>query len=417
MMDAAVKHSEQLIEFAEKVRKQFPILTQQVNGNDLVYFDNAATTQKPQSVIDAISEYYKTYNSNVHRGVHHLSQKATTAGEDVRRKVAKFIGAHREEEIIFTTGTTASINLVSAVLSQSMLKPGDEILITEMEHHSNIVPWQLACERSGAVLKVAQVNDIGELDMDNFRTLLSKRTKVVSMVHVSNSLGTINPVKEAIDLAHEVGALTLIDGAQAVAHTPLNMAEMGCDFYAFSGHKMYGPTGIGVLYGKYELLASLPPYQGGGEMIDHVTFEHTTYNTLPFKYEAGTPNIAGIIGLGAAIDWMKKTGLNELAKYEKELLEYAEAALSTLEGYSPLGTATKKSNIIAFNLDGIHHYDLGVLLDKMGIALRTGHHCTQPLMERCGISGTVRVSLVAYNTFKEVDALIKGIRKAQKMLS
>ncbi len=416
-MDAAVKPSVQLTDFAENVRKQFPILQQKVNGNDLIYLDSAATTHKPQTVIDAMSHYYETYNSNVHRGVHHLSQKATEAGEGVRKKVSKFIGAHREEEIIFTSGTTASINLVSHILSQSMLKPGDEILITEMEHHSNIVPWQLACERSGAVLKVARVEDDGVLDMKHLGALLSARTKVVALVHISNSLGTINPIKEIIDLAHKAGALTLIDGAQAVAHTPLNVAELGCDFYAFSAHKMYGPTGAGILYGKYDLLAALPPYQGGGEMIEHVTFEHTTYNTLPFKYEAGTPNIAGIIGLGAAIDWIEKTGLNQLARYEKDLLEYAEAALKTLEGYTPLGTAANKANIIAFNLEGIHHYDLGVLLDKMGIALRTGHHCTQPLMNRCGISGTVRVSLVAYNTFAEVDALVNGIRKAQTMLS
>lgn len=405
-----------MAEFAEKVRKQFPVLQQKVHGKNLIYLDNAATSQKPQQVIDAISEYYETYNSNVHRGVHFLSQKATTAGEEARRKIAAFIGASREEEVIFTSGTTGGINLVSSVLSHNMLRPGDEILITEMEHHSNIVPWQLACERSGAVLKVVRMHDDGSLDMDHYRELLCERTKVVAAVHISNSLGTINPVKEMVALAHEFGALTLIDGAQAVAHTTLDMQELGCDFYVFSGHKMYGPTGTGILYGKYELLAALPPYQGGGEMIDHVTFEHTTYNKLPFKYEAGTPNIAGTIGLGAAVDWMQKTGLEKLAAYENELLQYAESELRSIDGFTPLGTTASKANVIAFNLKGIHHYDLGVLLDQMGIALRTGHHCTQPLMERCGLSGTVRVSLMAYNTFDEIDELVKAIKRAQQML-
>ncbi len=406
----------QLADFAKKVRDQFPLLQQKAHGKRLIYLDNAATSQKPHLVIDAISDYYKEYNSNVHRGVHFLSQKATNAGEEARRKVANFIGASREEEVIFTSGTTDAINLVSTVLSHNMLRPGDEILITEMEHHSNIVPWQLACERSGAVLKVCRVHDDGALDMDHYCELLSERTKMVAAVHISNSLGTINPVKDIITLAQKAGALTLIDGAQAVAHCPVNVQELGCDFYVFSGHKMYGPTGIGVLYGKYDLLDSLPPYRGGGEMIAHVTFEHTTYNKLPFKYEAGTPNIAGTIGLGAAVEWMQETGIEKLAAYEHELLQYAEREMRTIDGFMPFGTTNEKAGIIAFNLKGIHHYDLGVILDQMGIALRTGHHCTQPLMDRFGLSGTARISIMAYNTFGEVDELVKAIKKAQQML-
>lgn len=415
-MDTALKTAVSDAGFAENIRAQFPILDEQVNGRPLVYFDSAATTQKPQAVIDAVSEYYSTYNSNVHRGVHHLSQKATTAMENVRRNIADFIGAGRHEEVIFTTGTTSAINLVSHVLAHHSLRPGDEILITEMEHHSNIVPWQLACEYSGALLKVARVKDDGSLDREHFRSLLNSRTKVVSLVHISNSLGTINPVKEIVAEAKKAGAVTLIDGAQAVAHTEVDVQDLDCDFYVFSGHKLYGPTGIGVLYGKYDLLDSLPPYQGGGEMIERVTFAHTTYNALPFKYEAGTPNIAGIIGLGAAINWLQKTGLKIIAGYEKELLHYATEQLSELEGYIPVGTASEKANIISFNLEGIHAYDLGVLLDQMGIALRTGHHCTQPLMDRFGIAGTARVSLAVYNTKEEIDILMGAIRKAQSML-
>lgn len=403
--------------FAEGVRKQFPILEQKVHGQPLVYLDNAATTQKPQTVIDALSEYYEEYNSNVHRGVHHLSQKATEATEAVRRQIAAFIGAARPEEVIFTGGTTGSINLVSAVLAQRDLKPGDEILITEMEHHSNIVPWQIACEKSGAVLKVARVKDNGELDLDHLYALLSERTKVLSIVHISNALGTINPVKSIIARAKALGTLTLVDGAQAIAHTGIDVVDLGCDFYAFSGHKMYGPTGIGVLYGRYALLESLPPYMGGGEMIERVTFAHTTYNTPPFKFEAGTPNIAGIIGLGAAQQWMSGIGLEQLGNYEDELLGYAEAALAEIDGFVPLGTAKKKANIVSFNLDGLHPFDIGTLLDQMGIAVRTGHHCTQPLMDRFELPGTVRASLVAYNTLEDIDRLVAGVKRAQKMLA
>lgn len=403
--------------FAEGVRKQFPILEQKVHGQPLVYLDNAATTQKPQTVIDALSEYYEEYNSNVHRGVHHLSQKATEATEAVRRQIAAFIGAARPEEVIFTGGTTGSINLVSAVLAQRDLKPGDEILITEMEHHSNIVPWQIACEKSGAVLKVARVKDNGELDLDHLYALLSERTKVLSIVHISNALGTINPVKSIIARAKALGTLTLVDGAQAIAHMGIDVVDLGCDFYAFSGHKMYGPTGIGVLYGRYALLESLPPYMGGGEMIERVTFAHTTYNTPPFKFEAGTPNIAGIIGLGAAQQWMSGIGLEQLGNYEDELLGYAEAALAEIDGFVPLGTAKKKANIVSFNLDGLHPFDIGTLLDQMGIAVRTGHHCTQPLMDRFELPGTVRASLVAYNTLEDIDRLVAGVKRAQKMLA
>lgn len=413
---SAVAPSLDILEFAGKVREQFPILKQRVNGRNLIYFDNAATNQKPQVVIDAISEYYETINSNVHRGVHHLSQLATQQAEDARKVVASFINAHRPEEIVFTRGTTEAINLVSSILTQGTLRPGDEVLITEMEHHSNIVPWQLACEASGATLKVARVKDSGELDVDHLFSLLTDKTKVVAFAHISNALGTINPVKEIVAKAKNVGAITLVDGAQALAHDVVDVQDLGCDFYAFSGHKMYGPTGIGVLYGRYELLDALPPYHGGGEMIERVTFERTTYNKPPFKYEAGTPNISGIIALGAAVSWVENTGLAQLAQYEKELLAYAEKALRKIEGFTPVGTAPEKANIISFNLKDIHHYDLGVLLDKMGIALRTGHHCTQPLMDRFGISGTARVSLAPYNTFEEIDQLVTGIQKAQSML-
>lgn len=413
---SVVAPSPGILEFAGAVREQFPILNQRINGRNLIYFDNAATNQKPQVVIDAISSYYETINSNVHRGVHHLSQLATKSAEDARKTVAAFINAQKPAEIVFTRGTTEAINLVSSILAQSTLGPDDEVLITEMEHHSNIVPWQLACETSGATLKVARVKDDGELDIDHLFSLLSDKTKVVALVHISNALGTINPIKKIVTRAKSMGALTLVDGAQALAHEVVDVQELGCDFYAFSGHKMYGPTGIGVLYGRYELLESLPPYHGGGEMIERVTFERTTYNKPPFKYEAGTPNIAGMIAMGTAITWVEKTGLARLAAYEKELLTYAERALRTIDGFIAVGTAPAKANIISFNLKDIHHYDLGVLLDKMGIALRTGHHCTQPLMDRFGISGTARVSLAPYNTFEEIDQLVVGIRKAQGML-
>jgi len=400
----------------EAIRSSFPILGERVNGRPLVYFDNAATTQKPQVVIDAISNYYSKYNSNVHRGVHHLSQVATEAMENARKKVAAFIHAPSESEVIFTSGTTDSINLVAQILTEGLLQPGDEILLSEMEHHSNIVPWQMACQKSGAVLRVIRVTDSGEIDIDSFDSLLNEKTKVVAISHVSNALGTINPVEKIIKKAKLVGALVLLDGAQAVAHLTVDVQKLGCDFYVFSGHKLYGPTGIGILYGRSEWLEKLPPYRGGGEMIETVSFEKTTYNTLPFKYEAGTPNIAGAIALGAAIDWVKDQGLDFLAAHEHELLQYATNQLNKIEGLEIVGTAASKVSVISFNITGIHHYDLGVLLDKMGIALRTGHHCTQPLMARYGISGTARASMAAYNTFEEIDALVAGIEKAKNML-
>jgi cysteine desulfurase / selenocysteine lyase len=398
------------------IRSCFPILGERVNGRPLVYFDNAATTQKPQVVIDAISNYYSKYNSNVHRGVHHLSQVATEVMENSRKKVAAFINASSESEVIFTSGTTDSINMVAQILTEGLLQPGDEILLSEMEHHSNIVPWQMACQKSGAILRVIRVTDSGEIDMDSFEQLLNEKTKVVSIVHVSNALGTINPVEEIIKKAKSAGALVLLDGAQAVAHLNVDVQKLGCDFYTFSGHKLYGPTGIGILYGKSEWLEKLPPYRGGGEMIETVSFEKTTYNTLPFKYEAGTPNIAGIIGLGAAIDWVTVQEIELLAAHENALLHYATSELNKIEDLEIIGTAANKVSVVSFNITGIHHYDLGVLLDKMGIALRTGHHCTQPLMARFGITGTARASMAAYNTFEEIDALVAGIKKAKNML-
>ncbi|TVR39426.1 MAG: cysteine desulfurase [Cryomorphaceae bacterium] len=403
--------------FAEGIRKQFPLLNQQVNGRPLVYFDNAATTQKPVQVIEAMNRYYREYNSNVHRGVHHLSQVATDAMEQVRLQMAGFLGASRHEEIIFTSGCTGGINLAAHIMGRAYLRPGDEILLTEMEHHSNIVPWQLAAEISGAIIKVIPVLEDGTLDLEACQTLLSPRTKVVAFVHVSNALGTINPAAEIISMAKNVGALTLVDGAQALAHERVNVQNLNCDFYVTSAHKHYGPTGMGVLYGRYELLEKLPPYQGGGEMIDRVTFDRTTYNTPPFKFEAGTPNIAGIIGMGASIQWLLEQDIDQVKAYEHELLAYATQTLSEIEGFVPVGTAADKAAVVSFNLKGVHHYDVGVLLDKMGLALRTGHHCTQPLMDRYAIEGTVRASFAPYNTFEEIDRLVEALRKAQQMLS
>lgn len=416
-MHTSLEQPDTMIDFARKIRAEFPLLGQTVNNRPLVYLDNAATTQKPEAVIRAIDDYYRNYNSNVHRGVHHLSQVATNAMETARADLASLIGAARAEEVVFTAGTTGSINLVANVLGRAVLKPGDEVLISEMEHHSNIVPWQLACEISGAVLKVIPVLDDGSLDMDAFFNLLTHRTRIVAVVHISNSLGTINPVKLIVEKAKEAGALILIDGAQAIAHQSVNVQELGCDFYAFSGHKMYGPTGIGVLYGRYDLLAELPPYQGGGEMIDRVTFEQTTYNAPPFRFEAGTPNIAGIIGMGAAAKWLLEKGAEQLAAWESVLLQTATEKLNNIPNFIPVGTAAQKANVVAFNLKGTHHYDLGVLLDKMGFALRTGHHCTQPLMQKFGIEGTVRASFAPYNTPEEIDALAEAIQKAQQMLA
>ncbi|MBV6484400.1 MAG: Cysteine desulfurase SufS [Flavobacteriales bacterium] len=398
------------------IRQDFPILKREVNGKPLVYFDNGATSQKPQLVIDAINKYYTFENSNIHRGIHTLSQEATNAYEVARKKVQRFVNAQHEHEIIFTKGTTDSINLVAASFGKKHLKKGDEIIISNMEHHSNIVPWQMICEEKEAVLKVIPINDKGELLMDEFKKLLSPKTKFVSITHVSNTLGTINPVKEIIKLAKEAGALVLIDGAQAVPHTKIDVQDLGCDFYAFSGHKMFGPTGVGILYGKEAILNDLPPYQGGGDMIKTVTFEKTTYNELPHKFEAGTPNIVGGIGLGVAIDYMNSKGLDKIEAYEHELLTYATEQIKQIEGVRIVGEAAKKASVLSFIVDGTHPSDIGMIIDKLGVAIRTGHHCTEPLMNRLNVPGTARASFAFYNTFEEIDVFINTVKRAVKML-
>ena len=400
----------------DKIRERFPILKREVNGRDLVYFDNGASTQKLQSVIDTVSNYYKEENSNVHRGVHFLSGLATDKFEETREVIREFIGAEHTHEIIFTKGTTDSINLVASGF-RSLLNKGDEIIISELEHHSNIVPWQMCCEYSGAVLKIIPLKDNGELEINKFESLLSKKTKLVALSHISNSLGTINPIKEFIEKAHNIGARVLIDGAQAASHIYLNMQELDVDMYCFSAHKMYGPTGVGVLYGKEDILNEIPPYQGGGEMIKDVSFKKTTYACLPHKFEAGTPNIAGVIAFKSAIEFISDLGFNTIAEHENYLLEYATQEILKIEGVKIYGTSEKKSGIISFNIEGIHPYDIGVLLDKMGVAIRTGHHCTQPIMERFNIPGTARISLAIYNTKEEIDVCIESIKKAKQMLS
>jgi len=400
-----------------EIRKDFPILEQEVYGKPLVYFDNAASSQKPIQVIDAISNYYLTTHSNIHRGVHFLSQKATQAYEDGREKMRAFINAEKTHEIIFTKGTTDAINLVAHSFGRSHLNAGDEVVISTMEHHSNIVPWQMICEEKGAKLRVIPINDAGELLMEEYKKLLNAKTKLVAVNHVSNALGTINPVKEIIALAHSHDIPVLIDGAQAAPHMQLDMQELDCDFYALSSHKMYGPTGVGILYGKEKWLEAIPPYQGGGEMIKTVTFEKTTYNELPHKFEAGTPNIAGGIGLGAAIDYLNNIGLENIAAHEHELLTYATEKLLAIEGIRIIGTAQEKASVVSFLQGDTHPYDTGTLLDKMGFALRTGHHCTEPLMNRFGISGTLRASFAVYNTKGEIDSMIKAVERAKAMLS
>lgn len=403
----------------EEIRAQFPILKELVHGKPLVYFDNAATSQKPRRVIKAESAYYATINANVHRGVHTLSTKATEAQEAARETIRKHINAKHAHEVIFTSGTTASINLAASSLGQLLLKKGDEVLISGMEHHANIVPWQMVCERYGAKLKVIPVTNEGELEprrRDDATEYFTERTKVFAITHVSNTLGTINPVKELIAEAKKCGIITVIDGAQAIAHLDVDVQDLGCDLYAFSGHKAYGPTGTGVLYGREELLEHMPPWQGGGEMIDTVTFEKTTYAKLPFKFEAGTPHIAGIIGLGEAIRWMEDYDKAAMAAYEHMLLEHATKELLTIDGLCIIGTAKNKVGVISFVIDGVHHYDLGTLLDQQGIAVRTGHHCTQPLMERFGVSGTTRASFACFNTVEEVDVMLAATKKAVKML-
>lgn len=399
----------------ETIRSDFPILSREVYDRPLVYFDNAATTQKPQAVIDALVHYYTHTNANVHRGVHLLSQEATTVFEDAREKVARFVNARSVREIIFTRGCTEAINLVAATWGRQQIHSGDEILISALEHHSNIVPWQMLCEQSGAHLKVCPLHQDGSLNMDEFAHLLSSRTRLVAISHISNSLGTINPIKEIIRLAHEAGAKVLIDGAQAMAHLEVDVQELDCDFYAFSAHKIYGPMGIGGLYGKEALLKEMPPYQGGGEMIQNVTFEKTTYNEPPFKFEAGTPNVAGAIAFGAALDYVKEIGLTNIARREHELLEYATEVLNAIPGVIIIGNAREKASVISFLIDDIHPFDAGTIIDHYGIAVRTGSHCTQPLMDSLGITGTIRASFAFYNTFEEIDLLATAVKKAKEM--
>jgi cysteine desulfurase/selenocysteine lyase len=399
------------------VRRDFPILAEEINGHPLVYLDNAATTQKPQCVIDTVEAYYRSRNANIHRGVHSLSEQATAAFEGVRETVRAFINAASAAEVIFTRGTTESINLVAQSYGRSRLKAGDEILIGESEHHSNIVPWQLLCEQIGSILKVAPINDAGEILLDEYERLLSEKTRLVAIGHVSNALGTINPVAEMTRLAHAAGAVVLVDGAQAVAHEKVDVRAIDCDFYAFSGHKIFGPTGIGVCYGKADLLAEMPPYQGGGDMIRVVTFERTEYNDVPHKFEAGTPHVAGVIGLGAALDYVGKLDLDAVARYEKHVLQYATDRLERVEGVRLIGTAAHKTSVLSFVIEGVHPHDLGMLLDSQGVAIRTGHHCAMPVMQRFGVAGTARASFALYNTCAEVDRFLDGLAKARRLLS
>ncbi|HTE34799.1 MAG TPA: cysteine desulfurase [Chryseolinea sp.] len=395
----------------DKIRKEFPILHQQVNGRDLVYLDNAATTQKPIAVIEVLSDYYQSYNANIHRGIHTLAEKATKAYENTRATAREFINAESLQEVIFTRGVTEGINLVATSYGRTFVKAGDDIIISAIEHHSNIVPWQFVCEEKNANLKVIPVSDDGVLDIDAYKKLLSSKTKIVAVNHASNSLGTINPVKEIIRLAHEVGAVVLIDGAQAGAHLEIDVQDLDCDFYVTSSHKMYGPTGTGFLYGKKALLEKMPPYHGGGEMIKEVTFARTTYNDLPYKFEAGTPNIADVVGFKYAMDFINTLGRENIAAHEHDLLVYATARLSKLKGIKLVGTAPEKVSVVSFTVEGIHPFDIGQMLDARGIAVRTGHHCTQPLMDRLGIEGTVRASFAVYNTKKEIDQLAEGLER------
>jgi len=396
-------------------REDFPILKTEIYSRPLVYLDNAATTQKPQRVIDAITDYYLTSNSNVHRGLHYLSEKATAAQEGARQIVQHYLNAQFPREIIFTKGTTDSINLVAFSFGEGFVHPGDEIIVSEMEHHSNFVPWQLMCERKGAILKVIPFDDDGELRMDVYEQHLTEKTRLVAVNYVSNSLGTINPVREIITKAHDAGVVVLIDAAQSVQHIPTDVQALDCEFFCFSGHKIYGPTGIGVLYGKEGWLDKLPPYQAGGEMISQVTIEKTTFSELPFKFEAGTPNIAGIIGLGEALSYVSSVGVPDIAEHENELLQYATEKMSAIDGLRIFGTSPLKTSVISFLVDGIHHFDMGTLLDKMGVAVRTGHHCTQPVMDHYHIEGTVRASLALYNNTHDIDTLIDGILKVKQI--
>ncbi len=401
----------------ERVRADFPILATEVHGKPLVYLDNAATSQKPRAVIDAIMRYYQGTNANVHRGVHHLSEVATEDYEGARRTVQQFINAPHIHEIIFVRGTTEGINLVAQTFGRTRIGAGDEVLITGLEHHSNIVPWQILCQEKGAKLRVAPINDDGELLLDEFAKLLGPKTKLAAVTHVSNALGTINPLKRMIELAHSHGVPVLVDGAQAVPHMKVDVQALDCDFYTFSGHKVYGPTGIGVLYGKTALLESMPPYQGGGDMISSVTFDKTTYNKLPYKFEAGTPDIAGVIGLGAALKYVNSLGIENIGAHEHDLLEYATQKLLAIPGVRIIGTAKEKAAVISFVIEGAHPHDIGTILDQEGIAIRTGHHCSQPIMDRFGIPATARASFAMYNTRAEIDALVRGIAKVREVFA
>ncbi len=398
-----------------KIRDDFPILQQRVHGKPLVYFDNAATTQKPQVVIDALWRYYTADNANIHRGVHLLSQRATQDYEDSRVKVQRFINAAHSHEVIFVRGATEGINLVAQSYGRKHVQADDEIILSTMEHHSNIVPWQMLCEEKGARLRIVPINDAGEILLEEYEKLLGPRTKLVSVVHVSNALGTVNPIRQIIEMAHRHNVPVLVDGAQAVPHLRVDVRDLDCDFYVFSGHKVYGPTGIGIVYGKADLLEAMPPYQGGGDMISSVTFEKTTYNTLPHKFEAGTPHIAGGIGLGVAIDYLNGVGLDRIAAHERELLAYATNALAGIPGLRIIGTAKEKAGVISFVLDDIHPHDIGQVLDNQGVAIRAGHHCAMPVMKRLGVPATARVSLALYNTEQEIDALVGGIQKVREV--
>jgi cysteine desulfurase/selenocysteine lyase len=398
-----------------EIREEFPALRQQIYGKNLIYFDNGATSQKPQIVLDAINKFYSKENANIHRGVHFMSQKATTEYEESRKRIQKYINARKSEEIIFTKGTTDGINLVASSYGE-LLQAGDEIIISAMEHHSNIVPWQMLCIRKGLLLRVAPINKKGEFLMDEFEKMLSKKTKLVAITHISNTLGTINPVKEVIEKAHAVGAKVLVDGAQSIQHMRVDVKDLNCDFYVFSSHKVFGPTGIGVLYGKEDLLDRMPPYQGGGDMISRVTFERTTYNELPFKFEAGTPHIAGGICLGTAFQFLESIDMTAAEKHERDLAKYAEDMLDTFEGLNIIGEAKNKTSVVSFTVDGLHPFDIGTLLDKQGIAVRTGHHCTQPLMDFYKIPGTVRASFAFYNTKQEIDTFVAALEKSISML-
>jgi cysteine desulfurase / selenocysteine lyase len=401
----------------EKIRADFPILNTKINGKSLVYFDNAATSQKPSLVINAINGYYEGYNANIHRGIHHLAEKATAAYEETRKAMKLWLNARFIEEIIFTQGTTDGINLVAQSFGRTFLNAGDEVLISTMEHHSNIVPWQLLAKEKGIILKIIPISQEGEILMDEYEKMLSPKTKFVSVVHVSNSMGTINPIKEIIDKAHAVGAKVLIDGAQAVCHLDIDLQELNADFYALSAHKFFGPTGVGVLYGKKEILEAMPPYRGGGEMIKEVTFEKTTYADLPYKFEAGTPNIADVVAMKFAIDYIKSIGKRNIAAHEDKILKYATEKLLEVEGLKIVGTAKEKIGVISFTMDNVHPQDVGILLDQQGIAVRTGHHCTQPLMQFFGIPGTIRASFAVYNTTEEVDVLVKALQKVKNLLA